>query len=140
MPIAWHYHFDGAVSDGKRGPRQLPRAFLNPGPRLWRRLHHVVAAHAAAGGAAAAVVVLRLRLVGDEGFRRQDEGTDGRGVLERRAGDLERLDDAGRHHVDEVAGYGVEALTRLGRLHAVHFDAAFETGVLRDLAGHSNTG
>src|SRR5665213_741980 len=102
--------------------------------KLRMTLHHVVAAHAAAAAHTAAAFLLGFRRVGDEGFGGEDQRAYRGCVLQRRARDLERLHDAGRDHVDQGAGHGVEALTPLGRLDTVHFDAALEAGVLRDLA------
>ena len=52
------------------------------------------------------------RLVGDDGLGGEEERGDGGRVLQRRAGDLGRVDDAGGDHVDVVTGRGVEALAR----------------------------
>ena len=53
-----------------------------------------------------------LRLVGDDGLGGEEQRGDRRGVLQRRAGHLGRVDDAGGDQVDVLAGRGVEAPAR----------------------------
>jgi hypothetical protein len=50
-----------------------------------------------------------LRLVGDDGLGGEEQRGDRRGVLQRGARDLRRVDDAGRDEVDVLAGRGVQA-------------------------------
>src|SRR3954469_5672206 len=91
----------------------------------------VHAAHAAVAAGHGRSVLLRL--VGDDGLGGEEERRDGRGVLQRRAGDLGRVDDAGRDEVDVLAGRGVEAPTRLEVRDLLRDDATLEAGVDRDL-------
>jgi hypothetical protein len=58
---------------------------------------------------------------------------DGRGVLQRRAGDLRRVDDARGDHVDVLTGRGVEAPAGFLVANLLDHDAALEAGVDRDL-------
>ena len=54
-------------------------------------------------------------------------------VLQGRARHLERLDDAGFEHVDNLAGHRIEAHRRGLALDVVHFDRTFVARVVRDL-------
>src|SRR6266511_3076669 len=74
-----------------------------------------------------------LRDVRDERLRRQDHGRDGRGVLERRAGHLGRVDDAALEHVDVLALEGVEAVAGLEALDLLDHHLAGLAGVVGDL-------
>src|SRR4051812_8430157 len=98
-----------------------------------RCLHH--AAHAAhVGHAAAGAGALLLGRLRDDGLGGEDVLRDRRGVLERRARDHGRVDDARADQVDHLAGGGIQALAG-GRLaDVVDDDRALEAGVLRDLA------
>ena len=58
---------------------------------------------------------------------------DRRCVLQRRAGDLGRVDDAGLDHVLVLTGGRVEAVTDLEVAHLLDHDAALEAGVDGDL-------
>ena len=60
--------------------------------------------------AAAAAASSLLGIVGDGRLGDEDERGDRRGVLQRRAGDLDRVDDAHLEQVAVLAGGGVEAL------------------------------
>ena len=51
-------------------------------------------------------------LVGDDGLGGEEQRRDRRRVLQRRAGDLGGIDDAGLDQVLVLAGGGVEALAR----------------------------
>src|SRR6267154_2363182 len=98
----------------------------------------VHAAHAAcAGGSAAGCRCLGIFLdVGDEGFGSEHEARDGRCVLQRKAGDLGRVDDAHLDHVAVLAGLGVEAeVFFLGVADLADHNGAFMAGVESDLAG-----
>src|SRR5208283_1459420 len=78
---------------------------------------------------------LLLRMLGHHGLGRDHETSNRRGVLQRDAHDLRRVDDAGAQHVDILLGLGVEAVSLglvLGDL-ADH-DRAFDAGVFNDLA------
>ena len=59
---------------------------------------------------------------------------DGRRVLQRRAGDLGRVDDAGLEQVLELAGGGVEADRAGLALDLLHHDGTLEAGVVGDAA------
>src|SRR3954471_20953673 len=91
----------------------------------------VHAAHAAVAAGHGRSVLLRL--VGDDGLGGEEERRDGGGVLQRRAGDLGRVDDAGGHEVHVLAGGGVEAPAGLGVADLLRHDAALEAGVHGDL-------
>src|SRR6267154_601393 len=98
----------------------------------------VHAAHAAcAGGSAAGCRCLGIFLdVGDEGFGSEHEARDGRCVLQRKAGDLGRVDDAHLDHVAVLAGLGVEAeVFFLGVADLADHNGAFVAGVEGDLSG-----
>src|SRR5438552_3271389 len=76
-----------------------------------------------------------LRKLVHKRLRGQHQGGDAGSVLQRGAGDLGRVDDAGLEHVHPLAGVGVEAdgcLVLLLRLH--HDDRSLVAGVDRDLA------
>ena len=103
----------------------MPGPFENRGVSL---LHH--AAHV--GHAAAAAAVL-LRHLGHDRLGGEDVLGDRRRVLQRRAGDHGRVDDARRDEVDVLAGRGVEAVALLGLADVVDDDRALEAGVLGDL-------
>src|SRR4051794_10251057 len=75
-----------------------------------------------------------LGLVGHDGLGGEEQCGDRRGVLQRRAGDLGRVDDARGQQVDVLAGRGVEAVTRFEVAHLLHHDATLEAGVHGDLA------
>ena len=85
--------------------------------------------------AAAAGLRLVLRALGDEALRREHEARDGGGVLERRADDLHRVDDALREEVAVLVGRGVVAEVALALLDLVDDDRAFEAGVRRRSGG-----
>src|SRR4051812_31175805 len=95
---------------------------------------HVTAGHAAAPAATGRGL---LRLVGHDGLGGEEQRGDRRGVLQRRAGHLGRLDDAVGEHVDVLAGRGVEAVTRPEAEHLLRHDAALEAGVDGDLLQRS---
>ena len=70
----------------------------------------------------------------DERFGREQQRRDRRGVLQRRADDLRRVDDAGLDQVLVGVGQRVEALVVLHLAHLLHDDRAFVAGVGRDPA------
>src|SRR5699024_6687990 len=74
-----------------------------------------------------------LRLVGDDGLGGQEQTRDGGRVLQGRAGDLRRVDDAVLEQVGVLTGGGVQADTGFHVLDLVDHDAALEAGVDRDL-------
>src|SRR5207342_1624072 len=75
-----------------------------------------------------------LRQLGDHRFGRDHQAGDRRGVLQRGAGDLGRIQDAGFDHVDVLAGRGVVAVGALAFHHLVENDRRLVTGVGHDLA------
>src|SRR5215207_526926 len=77
---------------------------------------------------------LRLGRVGDGGVRGEQQAGDGRGVLQGRADDLRRVDDARLDEVLERAGRGVVADRALRLLDLADDDGAVHPGVLRDAA------
>src|SRR3954453_23481611 len=91
----------------------------------------VHAAHAAVAAGHGRSVLLRL--VGDDGLGGEEERRDGGGVLQRRAGDLGRVDDAGLDQVLVLARGRVEALARAQVADLLRDDATLEAGVDRDL-------
>src|SRR6266496_2724301 len=88
-------------------------------------------AHATAArhrGYLAVLLLLHHHALGGE-----QQSRDGRGVLQRRARDLGRVDDAGRDQILVLVGLGVVAEVELGRLlHLPHDDRALGTRVLHD--------
>src|SRR5450631_3686807 len=74
-----------------------------------------------------------LRLVRDDDFGGEEQCGDRRGVLQRRAGDLGRIDDAGLDQVDVLTGGRVQAPAGLEVAHLLDNNSAFEAGVDRDL-------
>ena len=75
----------------------------------------------------------RLGLVGDDRLGGEEEGRDRRRVLQRRAGDLGGVGDAGLHQVLVLTRAGVQAVGTLEVLDLLDHDATLETGVHRDL-------
>src|SRR5699024_2877333 len=77
---------------------------------------------------------------GDNDLSGEEEAGDRGCVLQRRARDLGRVDDACGEHLHVLTGSGVEAVTagQLGDL--VRDDARLETGVQRDLLERSRDG
>src|SRR3546814_120360 len=80
-------------------------------------------------------VLLLLGRVGDHGLGRDQQARDRRGILQRRAHDLGRVDDAGLEHVHVLAVLRIEADGGvLGVVDLADDDGALVTGVLGDLA------
>src|SRR4051794_17412770 len=113
----------------KPGPRSTSQAQA-PSKGAKACLHH--AAHV--GHAAADAGPVLVRDLGDDGLGREDVLRDRGGVLQRRARDHRRVDDALGDEVDDLTGRRVQALTLLGLPDVVDDDRALEAGVLRDLA------
>ena len=89
---------------------------------------------------AAVVVVtggfLLLGRLGDDGFGGEEQAGDRRGVLEGRAGDLGRVNDAGGEHVAPGAVFGVVAERGILRLlDLVDDHRAVDAGVFGDVTG-----
>ena len=75
-----------------------------------------------------------LGQLGDQRFGGEQQAGDGRGVLQRGAGDLRRIDDAGLHEVFVFAGGDVVAFVALALLDFLHDEGAFLAGVVGQLA------
>src|SRR5256712_1006554 len=94
-------------------------------------LRSVHPAHAAAAGHRGHLLLLLL--LRHHALGGEEQSRNGRGVLQRRAGDLGRVDDAGRDQILELVGLGVVAVVQLGRLlHLPHDDRVLGTRVLHD--------
>src|SRR2546421_4882254 len=78
--------------------------------------------------------LLLLGNVGDERLGRQQHGGNTGRVLQRRTGDLGRVDDPGLDHVGVLALVGIEALTLREVPDPLYHDGAFPAGVVDDLA------
>ena len=82
-----------------------------------------------------------LRLLGDHGFGRHQQAGHGGRVLERRAHDLGRVDDAGLQQVLELAGLGVPAICVVRLLAQLpDDDRTLGAGILGYLADRSLDG
>src|SRR5438094_1933748 len=102
-----------------------------PFPELTGSRRSVHPAHATAAGHRGHL--LFLLLLHHHALGGEEQSRDGRGVLQRRAGDLGRVDHAGQDQILELAGLGVVAVVELGRLlHLPHDDRALGTRVLHD--------
>src|SRR2546425_6870684 len=94
-------------------------------------LRSVHPAHATAPGHRGHLLLLLL--LHHHALGGEEQSRDGRGVLQRRAGDLGRVDDAGRDKILVLVGLGVVAVVELGRcFHFPHDDRALGTRVLND--------
>src|SRR5439155_18770825 len=91
----------------------------------------VHAAHAA--GRVARRSARLLRLVGDDGLGGQEQRRDGRRVLQRRAGDLHRVGNAGLEQILVLTGLRVEAVTRRKVRHLLRDDTRLQATVEGDL-------
>ncbi len=90
---------------------------------------------------AAGSCVLRLRLVGHHGFGGDQQRSNRGGVLQRRADNLGRVDDAGLHHVGEGAGGGIIAFVGVLALEKLaDDDRTLGTGILGNVAGRGLQG
>src|SRR3954454_20434958 len=116
-----------------RGPGESPGPRSTSQARARRRealLHHAAhVGHAAADAGPGLVWDL-----GDDGLRREDVLRDRGGVLQRRARDHGRVDDALGDEVDDLAARRVQALALLRLANVVDDDRALEARVVRDLA------
>ena len=102
-------------------------------------LHHPAHVRGAAVAAATAGFLL-FGKVRDHAVGREEETRDGRGVLERGARHLRRIDDAGLEHVDVLARADIVAV-RAGRLLDVGDDErGFLTRIVDELAERSLDG
>src|SRR5712691_8775974 len=91
----------------------------------------VHAAHATAAGHRGHLLLLLL--LRHHALGGEEQSRNGGGVLQRRAGDLGRVDDAGRDQILELVGLGVVAVVQLGGLlHLSHDDRVLGTRVLHD--------
>src|SRR6476659_8648031 len=117
----------GARHRRARGPAMPgPSEFGRAASALAEGLHHP--AHAAHVGGTATSGGL-LRRLGHDGLGGEDVLADRRRVLERRAGDHGRVDDARLDQVDGLARVDVQAVALRGQAHGVHHDGALEAGV-----------
>src|SRR5437879_6494821 len=102
-----------------------------PFPELTGSRRSVHPAHATAAGHRGHLLLLLL--LHHHALGGEEQSRDGRGVLQRRAGDFGRVDDAGRDQILVLVGLGVVAEVQLGRLlHLPHDDCALGTRVLHD--------
>src|SRR5688500_13173587 len=111
----------------RAGSRRIPPFPVTQQPGL------VHPAHAAARSAATTTSALLLPPLDDDRFRREQEAGDRRGVLERRARHLRRVDDARLHQVLVGVGQGVvtEGIALRGA-NLLDDDRAFTAGVRDD--------
>src|SRR5438552_5476786 len=107
-----------------RGPKEKSRPF----GRLLLQPRGLVIRHRRRGRGR-----LLLRDVRDERLGRQQHGGDAGRILQRRAGDLGRVDDAGLDHVGVLTLVGVEALALRQAPDLLHHDGAFPADVVDDL-------
>src|SRR5687768_7353206 len=113
-----------------RDPFFFPASWLLP-PASYLLLVHP--AHAATRRAGRSRLVFLL--LDDQRFRREQEARDRRRILQRRAGNLRRIDDTGRHEILIRVGQRVVAeLVVLRRTNLLDHDRAFSAGVVRDHA------
>src|SRR5208283_4241590 len=93
---------------------------------------HAAGATRAAAGACGLGFFLDLS---HESLGGEHEAGDGRGVLQRKAGDLRWIDNAHLDHIAVVARFRVEPIVLvLGFTDFADHDCAFKAGVVRDLA------
>src|SRR2546430_5134029 len=123
------------VTDEKEGRPRPPPSPGQTGLRLPVRAtassRSVHPSHATAAGHRGHLLLLLL--LHHHALGGEEQSRDGRGVLQRRAGDLGRVDDAGRDQILVLVGLGVVAVVQLGRLlHLPHDDRALRTRVLND--------
>src|SRR6185312_16414085 len=105
------------------------------GERNGLKIHTAHATHAAAHATGATMVVLfLLRRFADHGFGGDHEAGDRGGVLQRRTGDLGRIEDAHLNHVAVFAGGGVVAIVALAFGDLVQHHRRLFAGVGDDFA------
>ena len=98
-------------------------------------IHPAHAAHAATAGHAHRCASVLLRSFGNHGLGGDQQTGDRSRVLQSRANDLDRIDDAERDHVAILAGLGVVAVgAALVFKDLAGDDRGFGTGVRCDLA------
>src|SRR5436305_11369083 len=108
-----------------------PDAGAGPPSQVRRSLHHAAHVRHTAGHAAAGAVLLRR--FGDDRLGHEDVLRDRGRVLQGRAGDLGRVDDAGLDQVAVLAARRVQAFACLQVADLVDDDRALEARVLGDL-------
>src|SRR5699024_314269 len=86
------------------------------------------------GRAECSVLVLFFLLLDDQGLGGENQGGDRSGVAQRRAGDLDGVDDSGAYEVAVLTGRGVVALTGFEVGHLGHDDVTVLAGVLGEPA------
>src|SRR5687767_4150908 len=135
-PSTWSSPKKGRLDRSSRPLHRQSPAFAKATARRSAIQALVHPAHAAAGAAVATArgFLLLLRNLRDQSFRREQQGGDRRRVLERRAHDLHRVDDAGVDHVLVLVGAGVVAVVTLRVLDLLDDDRAFLARVGRDPA------
>ena len=79
-------------------------------------------------------VFFLLRELGDDGFGGEQQAGDRRGVLQRAAGHLGRIDDAGFDQVFVFAGGDVVTFVAFALLDFLHDERAFLARVIGELA------
>src|SRR5699024_8516897 len=84
--------------------------------------------------------VFVVLLLDHEGLGGRHQAGDRGRVAQRAAGDLDRVDDAGLHEVDVLAGRGVQAVYDLRLLDPLDDDVALVAGVLGDPAQRLDRG
>src|SRR5216117_2553497 len=111
--------------------RREPTRLLRLPVRVTASLRSVHPAHATAAGHRGHLLLLLL--LRHHALSGEEQSRNGGGVLQRRAGDLGRVDDAGRDQILVLVGLGVVAEVELGRLlHLPDHDRRLGPGVLRD--------
>src|SRR5881396_2277392 len=111
-------------------PREPTRLLRLP-VRVTRSRRSVHPAHATAAGHRGHLLLLLL--LHHHALSGEEQSRDGRGVLQRRAGDLGWVDHASQHQVLVLAGLGVVAEVQLGGLlHLPDHDRRLCTRVLND--------
>src|SRR5699024_10791000 len=90
-------------------------------------------AHAAHVGCTSVAGAFRFGLISNNGFRGQEQTSDGSSVLQRGPRDLNRISNASFEQVFVVAGHGVESETSFQAAHVSSHHAAFEARVNGDL-------
>src|SRR5271165_165076 len=118
---------------GPSGPAGFPQTSMPASHHPAHAAHPAHPAHRGGGGRGGGRVGL-LGLVGHQGLGREQQRGDRRRVLQRRAGDLGRVDHTGLDKVLDLAAQGVEAVVALGRLDLAHKHRPFEPGVEGDPA------
>src|SRR5690606_14677603 len=125
----------GGAKKGRphEGPALNEEAYAMNRYGAWTGLvvHAAHATHAAAGAAGGSRLLLGA--VGDHALGSEEQTGDRRGVLQRGAGDLGRIDDAGLHEVLVLAGGDVVAVGGLAADDLLDDDRSLDAGVGAEL-------